>query len=588
MTDFQYYPTPLWLAQKAWSLFKNRNFVRVLEPSAGSGDLLKARPGFGSYHDREVKVDCCEIDASKHPFLREISGVSIVGLDFTKFGGGAIYSHVIMNPPFAYDVQHVLRAWDGLYDGEIVAIIKAESLRNPFSKERKHLARLVENHGSVDFIKDAFLGEDVVRETSVEIALVYLRKTTNVGFDITSKVLEGLKKENEEATFGHLDVEVEEMRQLALPTSFVENQVLVFNAAVKAMRASLEAEAQACQAADLIGRNVDEIFGEDGDKCVRGLAVQYSEWVKYELRSRYLGLKERAWANLISSSNVESKLSSAALKRMRSAFGEIKELEFTTENINGFLRGLVEAQPEIVMQMACDVFDVITRYHSDNVVFYKGWASNDRHRKCGMRLKKTRFVLPGNLSYAGASHLSYEATQRLNDFDKVLSLLDGKQGPEVSIASLFGREGWARLAAGERLSATYMDIRFYPKSGTIHFFPRSQELMDKLNVMVGKHRCWLPPQGDDVSDDFMTQFKEADRFDKEMRQTLAAKSAGQLRSNDPLWCVLHEGKDDCIWAHEEVYQAMTDVHASHGIHVDFHLQQKKQAALRAEQLRLAA
>ena len=254
------------------------------------------------------------------------------------------------------------------------------------------------------------------------------------------------------------------------------------------MRQSVVAEAIAAKAEALIGKEVAALFNDNPEEFVAKESKVSEAWVSGAIRERYLSLKERAWANLLRSANVEDKLSSAAQKRMRAAFDEIKTLEFTVENIHAFLRGLVESQGEIFREMACDVFDLITRYHTDNVVFYKGWASNDRHRSCGMRLKKTRFVLPGNLSYAGSNSLSYEASQRLRDFDKVLSVLDGKSGPEVSIESLFGKQGWEKLSQGERLSSTYMDIRFYPRAGTIHFFPRSQALMDKLNMLVGLQR----------------------------------------------------------------------------------------------------
>ena len=37
--NYQYYPTPEALSKMAWAKFKNRNFIRVLEPSAGDGHL---------------------------------------------------------------------------------------------------------------------------------------------------------------------------------------------------------------------------------------------------------------------------------------------------------------------------------------------------------------------------------------------------------------------------------------------------------------------------------------------------------------------------------------------------------------------
>ena len=46
MDDLQFYPTPKELALRAWSLFKNKHFTRVLEPSAGNGRYyIHRKPG---------------------------------------------------------------------------------------------------------------------------------------------------------------------------------------------------------------------------------------------------------------------------------------------------------------------------------------------------------------------------------------------------------------------------------------------------------------------------------------------------------------------------------------------------------------
>lgn len=132
--DVQFYPTPQPLVDRAWGKFKNRDFVRVLEPSAGEGHLAKGRPHHddSGWYNRKPAVDCIELDVTKHAHLRE-SGFDVIGIDFMEFdGAGAIYSHVIMNPPFLYGAQHVLkgvvcgrgrnptlRLWPAIFSGEI-------------------------------------------------------------------------------------------------------------------------------------------------------------------------------------------------------------------------------------------------------------------------------------------------------------------------------------------------------------------------------------------------------------------------------------------------------------------------------------
>lgn len=587
-SDFQFYPTPIELARRAWAMFKNKDFSRVLEPSAGNGDLIKGMPNFGSRYGREVPVDCCEIDIEKHATLRSLPGVNVVGMDYMQFGGGAIYSHVIQNPPFKDGVHHVLRAWESMFDGEIVSIINAETLRNPFSRERQHLARLIEHHGEVEYIKGAFLGEDVKRETAVDIALVYLRKQSHVGEDIVGSLLHDLKEENEKAQADRLAEGYKETFDLAVPATEVENQVLAFDLAVRAMRDSVIAEARANHYSSVIGMTMAEMtVGTSSDVS----ADKSVGWVRGQIASRYLGLKDRAWANLLRSSKIEDKLSSNAQKRMEAAFNDIKTMEFTVENIHGFLRGLMENQGSIMRQMACDVFDLITRYHSDNVVFYKGWVSNSKQRTCGMRLKKSRFVIPGNMTWAGSSSLSYEAERRLADFDRVLAMLDGKEQPDISLISVF-RTHWKELTGGGRVSSSYLDVRFYPRAGTIHFYPKSQELMDKLNRMVGEHRQWLPPETEVTSEDFKRQFNDADRFDKEFRQELDAafrqKRVGRYISefDHPVRAIFR--KDESEESAAMINDALTTVHLRHGLSADLQLEHSTNEAGQGGQLLLLA
>ncbi len=194
-------------------------------------------------------------------------------------------------------------------------------------------------------------------------------------------------------------------------------------------------------------------------------------------------------------------------KQAESQFESIKTLEFNESNGYGFLLGLVQSQPEMQMDMACDVFDQITKYHSDNTVYYRGWKSNDKHRTMGMRIKMTRFVLPGHKMWCKS--IEYDSLRMLADFDKVFALVEGKSAPEVSLVSVFdGKQdptSFSRLCCGERLSSTYFDVRYYPGVGTIHFFPKKKDAVDRLNRIVGRRRGWLPPPTEPVSDAFWLQ-----------------------------------------------------------------------------------
>lgn len=251
MDDLQWYATPPALAQRAWAKFKNRDFCRIIETSAGNGDLAEQSPWAKGYfrHGNSPRIDCCEIDISRHPILRA-KGFHIVGFDFLQMTSGVLYRHWLMNPPFSAGARHVLKAWELLYDGEIVAIINAETLRNDFSAERKHLVRLIEQHGDVEYIKDAFSGPEAQRKTDVEVALVYLAKKANTDA-IIGNLLNELKEDA--ASAESLGQEFRERCEVALPNSTIENTVVAFNAAVQSMRDSVFARARANYYSQLLG-----------------------------------------------------------------------------------------------------------------------------------------------------------------------------------------------------------------------------------------------------------------------------------------------------------------------------------------------
>lgn len=551
--DMQFYPTPEALAQRAWSKFRNQDFVKVLEPSAGEGHLAEACPR-DYYRNRQVRADCIELDVTKHPILRE-KGYEVVGLDFLQFDGpGAMYSHIIMNPPFAQGAQHILKAWDMLYDGEIVAILNAETIRNPFSKEREMLVRLVEQHGEVEYVEGAFAVDDAERKTNVEVALVYLRKTAPFYADMMGDILDHLKVDKVE---DRLDEGFEQRTEVMIPASYIENSVTNFNAAVEAMKRSVQADARAKVYLARVGRSMEEMNSDKGQKTGDTSVAM----VQRELHERYRDLKNRAWTGIVRSTEVLSKLSSAAQRRLESEFEEIKRLEFTVSNIYGLLMGLMEKRGEIQLQMALDIFDEITRYHSDNAVFFKGWKSNDKHRTCGIRIKMTRFVLPRHSSNSWSQSLSWDSMQLLADFDKVFAMLDGRLQPEVSLCSVF-TTSYGLLRAGQRISSSYFDVRYYPGAGTIHFFPRDKKLIDRLNRLVGRQRQWLPPEGERVSDQFWLQYDKAESFDKEIRAE--ARKASKHSWDDPLHGMfLNDDRGE--FAQQRLGQAIDTVLLQHGI-----------------------
>ena len=119
--DFQFFSTPPELAEWLVSLSDIRPDHAVLEPSAGTGAIItaihKACPC--------VTVDAFELMPENRQTLERMTGVSLVGEDFTQ-GVPRLYDRIFANPPFSknQDIRHVRMMYDALNpDGGEMCVI---------------------------------------------------------------------------------------------------------------------------------------------------------------------------------------------------------------------------------------------------------------------------------------------------------------------------------------------------------------------------------------------------------------------------------------------------------------------------------
>lgn len=565
--EFQFYPTTPAMAERAFNKFKNKHISRMLDPSAGNGDLIKHDKHRISYSGMvRYPTDGIEIDASKHPALKAL-GINVVGFDFDNFTSLSIYSHILMNPPFLYGCKHLLRAWDGIFHGEIVAILNAETIRNPFSAERKLLASIIEQHGSVEFVQDAFSGADSERKTGVEIALVHLAKVANSA-EIVGNIIEELRQDT---AIGNHDEESTTNNGLMLPANYVENAVLIFNGAVEATRQEHAAKAKANYYKAWLGKTMAEFIGtkaEDKSSCAK---FDIAGEMRDGFATEYMSLKDRAWTHLIHRTEIDDKISLAARNRLYADFEKIKLLEFSVSNIYGFLQGLSESAWEIQKEMICETFDLFTRFYTENSVYFMGWKSNDKHKTCGMRLKTTRFILPG-FSNQGFSYIGFSEMKQLEDIDKTFCILDGRSTAISSkdepvfhgLRHLFS-DRLKELESGKRLDCEYFEVRYYPRRGTIHFFPKRKDLVERLNRMVGGWRQWLPPQGNDTaaSKEFWQHYEKADKFSDEVEKNFTNMSIGRMNIG-----IAFSKYDESAKTHDCLHAAISQVIKENGMDLE--------------------
>lgn len=115
---FDFFPTPRSVADQMVQEAGIREGMKVLEPSAGNGNIA------GAIKDAGVSPDVIELSSQLREVL-EAKGYNVVGQDFLDHTEGG-YDAIVMNPPFSNnaDIEHVRHAYDLLAPGgKLVSIV---------------------------------------------------------------------------------------------------------------------------------------------------------------------------------------------------------------------------------------------------------------------------------------------------------------------------------------------------------------------------------------------------------------------------------------------------------------------------------
>ena len=220
----EFFPTPPELVAKMICDVRFKDDCSVLEPSAGSGNIAKfiviANDCLNSswcfrnyegnidekrrqivlkdavelyYHEEErrqeneyytlpnsrINIDCVEKDKNLQSILKDYD-FNVVGDDFLKFSTSKMYDYIIMNPPFSNGDEHLMKAIrlaEKNGGSQIVCLLNAETIRNPYSKSRIQLKEILDNYGATyEYVQDAF--KNAERNTDVEVVID--RKSTRL------------------------------------------------------------------------------------------------------------------------------------------------------------------------------------------------------------------------------------------------------------------------------------------------------------------------------------------------------------------------------------------------------------------------
>lgn len=453
----QFYPTPPALAHQLVGKLQNREYgAMALEPSAGTGELIKK---YCRAIDCESRaVHCIEINSERAAVLRD-KGYKVIWDDFLTFDPLMQYGAIIMNPPFHSGAKHLLKALNILADGgEVACILNAETIKNPFSRERQDLIRKLESmeEYTTEFVKSAF------ESTDVEVAMIYARKAKS---KIYCPTLEKFKTwtVDEDTIQGNL---------FPAPLDKIEYLIANYRAEVKAAM-SLYSEIKSYNEICLKNNEYDSVFeikinsvGNTGDsqaEIVRRISYNY-------------------WKNLLYSKELSHLFTSQIQSEYLQKLYEMSDYEFNEQNILQLKADLCETLLENIDAAIMKVWEEFTsRYayndYSQNIHYYNGWKTNKAYK-----VNQKAIIPLYAFSSDGRFTPSYTISGILSDIEKVMSYLDCERmvgGYEMSEILNFAE----KMGQSRNIDTKYFVVTLY-KKGTCHLTFKSPELLKKFRA------CW--------------------------------------------------------------------------------------------------
>lgn len=453
---------------------------RVLDPEAGSGFLIEGLEEKWRHHRYEAYA--IEIDPNLQSILRG-KGIKVLDSDFLQYQGLDPWHLIVMNPPFSNGDEHLLKALDVLYSGQILCLLNAETIRNPYTKTRKQLLRALEELGAeIEFHQDAFLSPDAERKTSVEVALIDVRIKRNIEQDFFANVTDAVD----------IVVDVTEKHEISVGFSIEElvaeyNQVV--QAGVETIRAFFQNHHKVGGYFTLVDTDERSVWHDRSGSL--------TEKVEDAMAKFLVHVRRDFWRRTLSIKEVSKRLTEKKYKEFEEALSERTHADFTAANIRAFVLSVINSYEDTITEAVAEIFDRFSDRHSfhggvceKNIHYFNGWKTNSAF-KVGKRV-----IIPvsGSMGepftdYNGRWSLDHRARRDLEDVDKVMNFFAGLGDNYLSISDALEEA----FAAGNNkaVHSTFFTLNAYRK-GTLHLTFKDEDILRKFNYVACAHKGFLP------------------------------------------------------------------------------------------------
>lgn len=470
MYNKDYYPTPDNIIIKMITPY--RNDIRdktILEPSAGTGSILDVLcQNYGLYQAKPENVYCIESDPELRAVLAD-KGYQVIHDDFLSFDCQYKFDLIVMNPPFSNGDEHLLKAWDIMGTGDIVCLLNAETINNPYTERRKLLKNIIEDNGSVEMLGDCFSFAD--RKTGVNVAMVRLHKEEEKdGFKFD--FIPDEEQQKEEINFG--------------PELSSCCDVAVFDKIgtyLHAYESSKKAFAEYLRAFAKLKFYTEPFFSSNYDSLVdllknlsgKDASVQYNQFINK--------MKANAWGGILNDMNLSKYMTNDVRKRFNEFRQQQSNYDLTRQHIADIIMFIAMNKDNILGQSVVDVFDIFTKYYKENRMHVEGWKTNDAYKV------NRKIILPMFIHFnSWNTYYSVGSRAEYTDIDKAMCFLTGKDFDSIrTIESVIQR---TRVGDSSLQESEFFQIRCY-KKGTVHFIFKDEKLWERFNLEACKGKNWL-------------------------------------------------------------------------------------------------
>lgn len=451
-----FYPTPSNLIYKMLE-WVNLSNSRILEPSAGKWDILDVIKDRTRYGWR-MWLYAIEIEPELQDILRG-KWYKVIDSDFLQYDGDIDFNLIIANFPFSNGDEHFLKAWNLLKNWQIVCLLNAETIKNPYSEKRKLIERIIQdNNGKVEYIQNAFI--DAERKTNVEVALIRISRTTETK-EFEFDWMNDREKIDFQDAFANNGIQTQDV---------IGNIVREYNTAKELYAKGLQYIDQATKIASSISDNYELKPFDIASNCntLTERVTKYTECFKYGV-----------WNKLIKAIWAEKFMTSKVREDFQKWMRDQGNIALTKNNIEAFIQNLFKKSGSIMDATILEVFDDFTKYHEENRVYIEWWKTNS-----SWKVNK-KVILPYRIRYTWWNDYYSERT---SDIDKVMCYLTWN-----SIDSIRTIDDWVRNhKPGEEFETTFFKCRYYKKL-TLHITFLDPKLHDYFTMKAVYWKGWLPP-----------------------------------------------------------------------------------------------